>query len=66
MLIFFTSLDCLGTEFPHKRGGKAIFSIFSFIINVLFLMVLKINAYLREKFDLKSLHLCIYCLDNVI
>lgn len=28
MLIFFTSLDCLNTEFPHKRGGKAIFSIF--------------------------------------
>ena len=29
-------------------------------------MVLKISAYLREKFDLKSLHLCIYCLDIVI
>lgn len=29
-------------------------------------MVLKISAYLREKFDLKSLHLCIYCLDMVI
>lgn len=56
MLIFFSSLNCLGTQFLPKRE-MAVLSTLSFFANGLFLMVLKIGAYLMVKQELEFLHL---------